>query len=285
MTAHESDHARFGNATMNAGGDVTPWIIGIPLDGTRGTRAIRDTDGGHWDRDPVWDRAVGPMQFIPSTWRAYGVDATGSGVADPHNFIDAVHSAARYLCANGAGKPDRLRQAVFRYNNSWAYVDQVLTIAERYSTASLQHGSVGDYALPVDRDRLNIELISRPHHTYPAWDLALPVGTQVYAVHGGTVIATPAANSRCGLGVVVAGRDGARYTYCHASALQVTRGQDIQPGQPIMRSGNTGRSSGPHLHLDIRWDGQLVCPQPLLEAWFEGRHVTLAQTPRGGCFY
>jgi murein DD-endopeptidase MepM/ murein hydrolase activator NlpD len=160
----------------------------------------------------------------------------------------------------------RLRQAVFRYNNSWAYVDQVLAIAERYSTASLQHGAVGDYALPVDRDRLNIELIRRPHHTYPAWDLALPVGTQVYAVHGGTVIATPAANSRCGLGVVVAGHDGARYTYCHASALQVLPGHEVQPGQPIMRSGNTGRSTGPHLHLDIRWQGQLVCPQPLLQA-------------------
>ena len=133
----ESDHARLGGATMGPTGDVAPRIIGPPLDGSDGVRLIPDTDGGLYDDDPVLDRAVGPMQFLPSTWEAVGIDASGSGVADPHNAIDAVHSAAIYLCDRDANDPDRLRQALFGYNNSWTYVDQVLDHAVRYETIAL----------------------------------------------------------------------------------------------------------------------------------------------------
>jgi hypothetical protein len=279
----ETNHGRHGGAAMQPNGDVTPWVIGIPLDGRPGVRAIPNTDRGRWDRDTGWDRAVGPMQFIPSTWRRYGIDATGTGEADPHNFVDAVYSAAAYLCANGAGYPARLRSAILAYNHADWYVNQVLTTAARYAAPLLVGGeTIGGYALPVAREWLTIPLIRRPHHDYPAWDLALPVGTPVYAVHGGTVIAVTG-GGRCGGGVVIAGLDAARYTYCHADRVLTTRGA-VAPGELILLSGNTGRSTGPPLHLQITNPaGELICPQPLLEAWYLGQPATPATAPTSGC--
>jgi len=74
--------------------------------------------------------AQGPMQFMPRTWAAYGVDADGDGVADPWSPTDAVFSAARYLCANGAGvgTAEADRRALLRYNNAQWYVDLVLGV-------------------------------------------------------------------------------------------------------------------------------------------------------------
>lgn len=77
--------------------------------------------------------AEGPMQFMPATWAIYGIEADGDGVADILDPVDAVFSAARYLCANGAGDPARLYSAVWNYNHSDAYVGLVLSIAARYA--------------------------------------------------------------------------------------------------------------------------------------------------------
>jgi soluble lytic murein transglycosylase-like protein len=71
--------------------------------------------------------AVGWMQFLPSTWRRWGVDASGDGVADPYDPQDAIFSAARYLDAAGA-RTD-LRRAIFAYNHADWYVNEVLAIA------------------------------------------------------------------------------------------------------------------------------------------------------------
>jgi soluble lytic murein transglycosylase-like protein len=73
--------------------------------------------------------AVGPMQFLPSTWAAYGVDGDGDGSTDIMNPVDALHGAARLLCANGGGDPDRLASALWNYNHSEEYVRQVLAIS------------------------------------------------------------------------------------------------------------------------------------------------------------
>jgi membrane-bound lytic murein transglycosylase B len=123
----ESGHA--GRSAIAVDGQTLPRIVGIPLDGTRGTALIPDTDGGRFDGDPVYDRAVGPMQFIPGTWNGSGVDASGDGVADPNNVYDAAFAAARYLCA-GAGNQRAdteagFRRAAFSYNHSAAYVTKV----------------------------------------------------------------------------------------------------------------------------------------------------------------
>ena len=73
--------------------------------------------------------AVGPMQFLPSTWAAYGADGDGDGVVDLMNPVDAVHGAARLLCANGGADPARLASALWNYNHSDEYVRQVISLA------------------------------------------------------------------------------------------------------------------------------------------------------------
>jgi hypothetical protein len=132
----ESNHGLFGGAAtrFSAAGTVSPRITGPPLDGN-GVASIPDSDGGRWDGDTTWDRAVGPMQFIPTTWRSLGRDGNGDRVADPNNLFDAAVSAAGYLCLGGDGDltdPARLRQAIYGYNHSWAYVDAVLGWARLY---------------------------------------------------------------------------------------------------------------------------------------------------------
>jgi len=130
----ESDHARFGGNHLDAAGVAQPGIIGIPLDGTNGTARITDTDHGLWDRDTTYDRAVGPMQFIPSTWRVVGVDAAGRGVKNPQDMLDAAAATAVYLCSGHGDltRPGDLRAAIMRYNPSDSYVRTVTAIADAY---------------------------------------------------------------------------------------------------------------------------------------------------------
>jgi membrane-bound lytic murein transglycosylase B len=131
----ESNHGmHWGSATrFSPDGMVSPPITGPALNG-RGAASIPDTDRGRWDGDRTWDRAVGPMQFIPSTWRRLGRDGNGDRVADPNNLFDAATSAAGYLCLVGGDLSGRegLRRAVYGYNHSWAYVDAVLRWASLY---------------------------------------------------------------------------------------------------------------------------------------------------------
>jgi hypothetical protein len=139
----ESDHARDG--AIDATGTTLAPILGPLLDGTAGTAAIPDTDSGKLDRDPVWDRAVGPSQFIPATWRVYGIDGGDDGSADPNNVDDAATATGRYLCAGDTNlaDPTQLHDAVFRYNHSESYVATVLDWARTYG---------GDAVLDVPPD-------------------------------------------------------------------------------------------------------------------------------------
>ena len=131
----ESDHGRYGGSELGVNGVSRPLIIGIPLNGVGPVAAIRDTDNGRLDGDKVWDRAVGPMQFIPSTWAVSGVDGDGDGVADPNDLDDAALAAAGYLCDGGAlTDVSAMRRAVFTYNHSDYYVDLVLAFATGYHT-------------------------------------------------------------------------------------------------------------------------------------------------------
>ncbi|MFJ4512552.1 lytic transglycosylase domain-containing protein [Streptomyces sp. NPDC088816] len=131
----ESGHARGGNVDAN-GTTVSP-ILGPRLDGN-GFAHISDTDHGLYDGDSRYDRAVGPMQFIPSTWAWAGRDGNGDGKKDPNNVYDAALAAGHYLCRYGwdLSTDADLRRAILSYNNSTDYLHTVLTWLEFYREGS-----------------------------------------------------------------------------------------------------------------------------------------------------
>jgi membrane-bound lytic murein transglycosylase B len=134
--AVESAHGTHSGARLLASGTTVPAIRGPALNG-KGVGTIRDSDNGSWDGDRAWDRAVGPMQFIPGTWRRWGTDGSGDGVADPNQIDDAALTAARYLCASGSmASGDGWRAAILSYNHSDAYVNNVAAMANRYAAAT-----------------------------------------------------------------------------------------------------------------------------------------------------
>nr|WP_236573201.1 lytic murein transglycosylase [Nocardia caishijiensis] len=131
----ESGHGTHRGADVDDSGTVRPAIIGVALDGTKGNAVIRDTDGGRLDGDTTYDRAVGPLQFIPETWQRWAVDANGDGVLDPQNIDDAALTAARYLCTRGGNltSADGWQRALFAYNQSNKYMQVVRDRAAAYS--------------------------------------------------------------------------------------------------------------------------------------------------------
>jgi hypothetical protein len=158
------------------------------------------------------------------------------------------------------------------------------------------------WAYPAPADLFASAPVDSPHHDYPAWDWGVPVGTPVYAVRGGTVTTvqywphnwwdsgcgTGAPGcATCGIGVTITDAEGNRWAYCHGSAVHVTADQRVTAGTQLLSSGNTGRSSGPHIHLQVRTaDGALRCPQSLL-ASLRDKHSGMepAGLPTTGCFF
>ena len=248
----ESDHGRLGGARLHPDGTVSPRIIGVALDGSPGVRRIRDTDGGRYDGDPVYDRAVGPMQFIPSTWAAYGIDASGNGIADPHNAIDAIHSAARYLCASGASDPTRLDRAILAYNRSTAYRDRVLQIAAEYATDGLGGTATATptlIAMVLANPNLDIYPAGRDDIATGRIDArVLTLLQHLSEEHRLTIVSLKTGHSRC-----IGGGD---YPGCRVSHHWHGRAVDIAAidGRPVNSSNPTARALALHLH-------QL--PQPL----------------------
>ncbi|MET8243574.1 lytic transglycosylase domain-containing protein [Streptomyces sp. NPDC005202] len=145
----ESGQARGGRVDAN-GTTLSP-ILGPVLNGN-GFAHIGDTDGGAYDGDSTYDRAVGPMQFIPSTWAWAGRDGNGDGKKDPDNVYDAALAAGHYLCRNGwdLSVQADLNRAILSYNNSQDYLNRVLSWLEYYrkGTHSVPDGTG---TLPSDR--------------------------------------------------------------------------------------------------------------------------------------
>lgn len=146
----ESHHA--GSGRVDAAGRTRGEILGPRLDGSlAGTRVVPDSDGGALDLDPQFDRAVGPMQFLPGTWRTTGADADGDRRADPHDVDDAALSAGLHLCRGGTDLADeaQVQRALRRYNNSQEYVDTVLAWGTSYRDRAVPvPGAAGTIAPP-----------------------------------------------------------------------------------------------------------------------------------------
>jgi membrane-bound lytic murein transglycosylase B len=132
--AIESDHGRHDGSSLDAGGNAVPPIFGIALDGGN-TAEITDTDGGEIDGDTQFDRAVGPMQLIPQTWRNWHIDGGGDGVEDPQNIDDAALASANYLCRSSTAMDteDGWRAAISAYNSSDTYLSNVAAAAVSYT--------------------------------------------------------------------------------------------------------------------------------------------------------
>lgn len=164
----ESGHAESGRVT--ADGTTRGRILGPRLNGGIAEDAvITDTDQGKLDGDTRYDRAVGPMQFIPSTWAKWGADGNGDGKRDPSNIFDATLAAGRYLCAGDRDLSTAagLKAAVFSYNHSEPYYLTVLAWGTAYRDGV---SAVSDSPLPVvgDVTRVRPPISARPVKPRPA---------------------------------------------------------------------------------------------------------------------
>ena len=162
----------------------------------------------------------------------------------------------------------------------------------------------GGWSLPGPRALIEVDpsVLNAPHHDYPAWDWIIPENTPIYAIRGGRVISIKSwpynwwtagcgdngggACATCGVGVTIEDPEGVRWTYCHGTNVTVTMGADVTAGTQIMWSGNTGRSGAPHVHVEIRVNGQQRCPQQLIRALYSGA-TPMAPTslPTSGCIF
>jgi membrane-bound lytic murein transglycosylase B len=224
-----------------------------------------ETDYGS-DQSVSTAGAVGWMQFEPSTWNGYGVDALNAGYADPYNPVDAIFAAARYLRAAGAATD--LRGAILAYNHSNEYADSVLLRAKLISTypksviATLT-GLVDDRP-PVTGKQL-------------AWSAPLPVASSATA---NAVAAAPAAQAGA------PGSTGAQTPPPPASspaapaASPVTPGSSAPPAPAVAAAAGTGkaRSSAPPPQLV-----ELVsAPNAAVVAVQDGRIMKLGRSRKLG---
>jgi hypothetical protein len=163
----ESGHAEGGR--LYADGTTRGRILGPVLNGgIAGDAVITDTDHGRYDGDTRYDRAVGPMQFIPSTWAFAGADGNNDGKKDPNNIFDATLAAGRYLCNyhRDLSKPAGLTAAILSYNNSQPYLATVLAWGEAYRDGAI---GIDGSILPVAPDVTKVRppLSSRPPRVRP----------------------------------------------------------------------------------------------------------------------
>jgi hypothetical protein len=130
----ESQHGTIGGRLVEADGRSSQPILGPALDGGDFAAVPATSDSARWHGDRDWDHAVGPMQFIPSTWRTWQTDGDGDGVTDPHDIDDAALAAARYLCQSGdLSVGDTWSRSIFSYNHSADYVLDVRAAADAYA--------------------------------------------------------------------------------------------------------------------------------------------------------
>jgi membrane-bound lytic murein transglycosylase B len=132
----ESQYGTLGGRTLREDGYSVPTtILGPALDGQR-FAAIRSTpSSAQWHGDTVWEHAVGPLQFLASTWNRWGADGDGDGRSDPRDIDDAALAAGRYLCADGhdLATDAGWTRAVHSYNHDDQYVANVAAAATSYA--------------------------------------------------------------------------------------------------------------------------------------------------------
>lgn len=132
-------------------GTLSPPILGPLLDGQNGFPAYPTPDHGILEHGGKWERAVGPMQFLPSTWLEYAQDGNGDGIRNPQNYWDAALTAGVFLCANGGDLATSagFDTAVLAYNHSSQYLALVQAWARFYGRTGAASLDGGAGLLPV----------------------------------------------------------------------------------------------------------------------------------------
>jgi hypothetical protein len=199
--------------------------------------------------------AEGWMQFLPSSWAKYGIDANGDGYEDPYNPADAIFAAARYLAA--AGGATNIRAAIYAYNHSQTYVDSVMLRAQllggtppellsaitgltesRFPVHAPSHFTDGFPTVPASG--------SEPSHTVPGTTIYAPGGAPVIAVQDGQIVAVGDSPT---LGRYVSLRDAYGNTYTYAQLGSVaTLYPVLEPREHTAvspRIVNPGTAAGP----------------------------------------
>ena len=215
--------------------------------------AIGEIESGHGrNMGPSSAGALGPMQFMPSTWAAYGVDGDGDGDRDIMDPQDAIPGAANYLRASGA--PRNWRRALFAYNHADWYVAKVLARAGAYRgrcrVTGAEPSDTGGLAWPV-RGPVVSPFGPRWGRLHAGIDIAAASGTPLRAAGAGRVAQ---AGPVSGYGIYVCLRHGPRLTTCyaHLGAEMVSPGEAVARGQVIGLIGCTGHCFGPHVHFEVR---------------------------------
>ncbi|MFA4929864.1 MAG: lytic murein transglycosylase [Patulibacter sp.] len=178
--------------------------------------------------------ALGWMQFMPGTWKSYGVDATGDGQRDPYNPVDAIFAAARYLQASGAATD--IRKAIFAYNHADWYVNDVLRRAQAIArlpadvVASLSGLTLAQLPVYVARvedaeeeedsdPAVGVSSVEREDGQAPEWAIVrAPVDAPVVAVQDATVTRI-GESPRWGRYVELRDAFGNRYVYAGLGEL------------------------------------------------------------------
>ena len=261
----------------------------------RAARACRDITApllaAQLEAESGWNpRAVSPVgaqglaQFMPATWSSEGLDGDGDGRRDPFSPPDAIASQANFMCkllaavtadSSLTGEPVELALAAYNaglgavqrydgippYPETQRYVRRIRALTARYTDPTglaADTGAAGPWTRPISGP-ITSGYGPRWGRLHAGVDLAAPIGTPVYAASDGTVLAAGPA-SGYGRWVKLAHQRGITTVYGHISRAAVTVGQAVRSGQLIAYSGNEGRSTGPHLHFEVRPDDQPVDP-------------------------
>ncbi|MCG7524558.1 peptidoglycan DD-metalloendopeptidase family protein [Streptomyces sp. OfavH-34-F] len=253
-----------------------------------------------WDPEAVSPvGAQGISQFMPGTWPSWGRDDDGNGKADPYDPGDAIMAQGRYDCAHadlmaGYLKEGRVHgeliELVLAAYNAGAggvldargvpdngetrqYVDLIMALVAKYTKALKESGAVPAGQRLASPLRVKALITSpygvkRPSSAYgyhTGTDFGVGVGTEVHAAGAGTVTFA-GWNSAYGNRIVIRhpkqGGKTVETTYNHLFSLGVAKGDTVSVGQVIGATGNTGNSTGPHLHFEVKYDGDFTDPAP-----------------------
>jgi len=210
--------------------------------------------------------AGGFFSLPEEVFEEYGQDGNMDGEIDKHNPRDAISTLANYLIHKGY--KDNLQLALHEVYGS-SMVEKILKTTEEY-TDTLMPLIDGIWPLPSEFTRVSSpfgirmhpELGTRRMHT--GIDIPANLGTPVYPTSDGTVISAGWGGNYGNLVIVNHGNNTQTY-YAHLHEINVTKGQEITREIPVGLVGSTGRSTGPHLHFEVRLNNNPIDPEPWLK--------------------